>query len=169
MNAARKDECISLLKVRLMNRRLSRYSLSVAMLLLSALFSGCFENYGLLKHNHEVTRAFQTYQVEPDYKYYYYGRTNMPYAIVGLDRAYHMRSRVWREVDHDSEQFEKMIFWVWDDVRVPFYLSGANITDPNGKKVGIWYSGIWYAAVRFDKNNRIVIMPDTPFLRGPSR
>ena len=133
------------------------------------LIGGCFENYGRLKHSGEVTRAFQAYRVNPEYKYYYYGRTNMPYAIVGLDRAYHMRSRVWREVDHDTEQFQKMIFWTWDDVRVPFHLSGAHITDPNGKKVGIWYSGIWYAAVRFDKNNRVVIMPDTPFLGGPSK
>ena len=152
-----------------MKKRYLRYCFIVAILLASYLILGCFENYGRLKHNEEVTRAFQTYQVEPDYKYYYYGRTNMPYAIVGLDRAYHMRSRVWREVDHDTEQFQKMIFWVWDDYRVPFYLSGAHITDPNGHKVGIWYSGIWYAAVRFEENNRIVIMPDTPFLRGPAK
>ena len=42
------------------------------------------------------------------------------------------------------------------------------VTDPSGKKVGIWYSGIWYAAVRFEDNNRIVIMPDMPFLGGPT-
>lgn len=146
-----------------------KFCAAFGVLAASTMLSGCFENYGRLKHNDEVTRAFQTSQVEPDYKYYYYGRTNMPYAIVGIDRAYHMQSRVWREVDHDTEQFKKMIFWVWDDVYVPFYLSGAYITDPGGKKVGIWYSSIWYAAVRFEENNRIVVMPDTPFLGGPSR
>ena len=152
-----------------MNKRLSRDCFVGAMLLSSFLTVGCLENYGRLKHNNEVTQAFQSYQFEPDYKYYYYGRTNMPYAIVGLDRAYHMQSRVWREVDHDTDQFKKMIFWVWDDYYVPFYLSGAYITDPDGKKVGIWYSSIWYAAVRFEENNRIVVMPDTPFLGGPTK
>jgi hypothetical protein len=152
------------------NSLLLRYSAVLGACLLSAMFSGCFENYGRLRHNPAVTQSFQTYQVEPNYKYYYYGRTNMPYAIVGIDRAYHMRSRVWREVDHDTEQFKKMIFWVWDDtVYTRFPLSGAHITDPSGKKVGIWYSGIWYAAVRFEENNRIVIMPDTPFLGGPGK
>lgn len=151
------------------NRRLLKICAAFGVLVASTVLSGCFENYGRLKHNNEVTRAFQTYQVEPDYKYYYYGRTNMPYAIVGIDRAYHMQSRVWREVDHDTEQFNKMIYWVWDDVFLPFYLSGAYITDPGGKKVGIWYSGIWYAAIRFEENNRIVVMPDTPFLGGPTR
>ena len=147
--------------------RFSRFCHILATLIVSALISGCFENYGRLRHNNEVTRAFQEYQVEPDYKYYYYGRTNMPYAIVGIDRDYHMRSRVWREVDHDTEEFKKMIYWTWDDNFSPFYLSGAYITDPGGKKVGVWYSGIWHAAVRFEENNRIVVMPDTPFLRGP--
>ena len=151
------------------HHQMSRYYFAIAVIAVALLTSGCFQNYGRLKHNDDVTRAFQTYQVEPDYKYYYYGRTNMPYAIVGIDRAYHMRSRVWREVDHDTEQFKEMIFWVWDDVYVPFRLSGAHITDPSGKKVGIWYSGIWYAAVRFEEDNRIVIMPDTPFLGGPTR
>jgi hypothetical protein len=148
---------------------LLRFWVALGVLIASTLISGCFENYGRLKHNDEVTRAFQKYQVEPDYKYYYYGRTNMPYAIVGIDRAYHMQSRIWREVDYDSEQFKKMIYGVWDDVYTPFYLSGADITDPGGKKVGVWYSGIWYAAVRFGENNRIVVMPATPFLGGPEK
>lgn len=146
-----------------------RFSFGILLFLASTLVTGCFENYGRLKHNTDVTRAFINNQIEQDYKYYYYGRTNMPYAIVGIDRDYHMQSRVWREVDHDTEQFKKMILRVWDDVFLPFYLSGADITNPSGKKVGVWYSGIWYAAVRFEENNRIVIMPDTPFLGGPTR
>jgi hypothetical protein len=155
-----------------MNRVLARYCSATAALLSSFLVLGCFENYGRLKHNNEVTRAFQSYQVEPDYKYYYYGRTNMPYAIVGLDRAYHMRSRVWREVDRDTEKFEKMVFWLWDDIRYAYrrnFTQGAYILDPEGKKVGIWYSGLWWAAIRFEENNRVVVMPETPFLGGPTK
>ena len=103
-----------------MNIGLSRYGFSIAMLLLWASISGCLENYGRLKHNAAVTRNFQTYQVEPNYKYYYYGRTNMPYAIIGIDRAYHMRSRIWREVDQDTEEFQNMVFWIWDDIRYAY-------------------------------------------------
>ncbi|MDX1709120.1 MAG: hypothetical protein R3274_11005, partial [Desulfobacterales bacterium] len=115
--------------------RLLRYCAMFGAFLLSAAVSGCFENYGRLKHSAEVTRAFQTYQVNPNYKYYFYGRRNLPYAIVGIDREYHMRSRVWREVESDSAEFQKMIFWVWDD-NIPytrFPRSGAHITDPSGK------------------------------------
>ena len=114
-----------------------------------------------------------SYLVHKDNIFKFFNRpvneSRMAPSIVGIDRDYHMQSRVWREVDHDTEQFKKMIFWVWDDIYVPFYLSGAYITDPSGEKIGIWYSGIWYAAVRFEENKRIVIMPDTPFLGGPTR
>lgn len=157
-------------QTQIIDSRFSQFWLKAGILLVSLLISGCFENYGRLKHNAEVSRAFQAYQVEPDYKYYYYGRSNMPYAIVGIDRTYHMRSRVWREVDHDTEEFRKMIFWTWDDIRYSYqrnFTQGAYILDPEGKRVGIWYSGLWWAAIRFDDDRRIVVMPETPFLGGP--
>jgi len=152
------------------NNRLLIVRVAVGSLFVSALISGCFENYGRLKHNADITREFQTHQMALDYQYYYYGRSNMPYAIVGIDRAYHMQSRVWRKADRDTEQFRKMIFWVWEDYRYQYqrnFTMGAVILDPEGKKVGIWYSGLWWAAIRFEENNRIVIMPETPFMGGP--
>jgi hypothetical protein len=79
-----------------------RFSFGILLFLASTLVSGCFENYGRLKHNTDVTRAFNNNQIEQDYKYYYYGRANMPYAVVGIDREYQMRSRIWREVDQDT-------------------------------------------------------------------
>ncbi|MBT8366672.1 MAG: hypothetical protein KJP23_18430 [Deltaproteobacteria bacterium] len=157
-------------QIRNIDRRLFRYSSAVIVLLIASLISGCFENYGRLKHNNDITRAFQTYQVEPEYKYYYYGRTNMPYAIIGIDRAYHMRSRIWREVEQDTKKFQNMVFWIWEDIRYAYqrnFTQGAYILDPEGNKVGIWYSGLWSAAIRFDENNRIVVMPETPFMGGP--
>ena len=68
------------------HRKMSFYGFTAAGLLIALLTSGCFGNYGRLKHNDDVTRAFKAHQVEPNYRYYYYGRTNMPYAIVGIDR-----------------------------------------------------------------------------------
>ena len=145
--------------------RFSRFCYILAMLIVSAMVNGCFENYGRLKRNPELTRVFQSYKVEPDYKYYYYGRTNSPYAIIGIDPAYHISSKVWREVDPGSEQFKEMVDRVWGD---DYYssISGASILSPTGKKVGIWYTSIWFVAIRFEDNNRIAVMPDTPFIRG---
>jgi hypothetical protein len=73
------------LQKKLKDRRLLRFCAATGVLIAFTILRGCFENDGRLKHNDKVTRAFQTYQVVPDYKYYYYGRTNMPCAIVGVD------------------------------------------------------------------------------------
>jgi hypothetical protein len=45
---------------------LHRFSILVGMLFVAPLVSGRFANYGRLKHNDDVTRAFQIYQVESE-------------------------------------------------------------------------------------------------------
>lgn len=146
-------------------RRLFRISAVLGALFAATMLNGCLENYGRIQRNPELTQAFQSYKVEPDYKYYYYGQTNYPYAIIGIDPAYQLTSKVWREIDPETEQFKNMVYWVWGgDYYSP--ISGANILSPTGEKVGIWYSSIWFVAIRFEENNRIAVMPDTPFIRG---
>ena len=141
--------------------RFIKFWIALGTLILSAGLSGCFENYGRLKRNPEVTKAFKTNQVENDYRYYYYGRSNQPHLIVGIDSDYHMESFMWREVDHRTDKFADMIYWIWTDILYAYNPElGADILDPQGKKVGIWYSGIWWAAIRIHEDNRIEIMPD---------
>ena len=141
--------------------RCYKFWLALYTLILSAGLSGCFENYGRLKRNPEVTKAFKNNQVENDYRYYFYGRSNQPNVIVGIDQKYHVESFMWREVDHTTDKFKNMIYWIWTDIT--YYYNpemGADILDPAGNRVGLWYSNIWWAAIRFHENNRIEIMPD---------
>ena len=143
-------------------------SVLIACLLLLATLSGCFSNYGRVKRNTDITRAFQDNQVPPTYKYYYYGRSNMPYVIIGIDPDYNLQSRIWREVKPDTEQFEEMTYWVWSDTYTYLkYPRGADIVDPAGKKIGIWYSSAHWAAVKMiDDQGNIMIAPDTPWMLG---
>ena len=43
----------------------------------------------------------------------------------------------------------------------------ARINDPTGKQVGIMYTSIREIAIKFTDDNKIVVMPNTPFLWGP--
>lgn len=139
-------------------------------LFLSVLLSSCAGQYGRLKRDPEVTKAFDTNTVDRDYQYFYYGRSNQPYVIVGIDRTYHMRSKMWREVEPDSEVFTEMIYWIWTDILWGYQrIKGAHILDPQGNKAGIWYSHLWWAAIRFSDDNRIEIMPGAVGLGGPAR
>jgi hypothetical protein len=72
---------------------------------------------------------------------------------------------MWRKVEPNSEKFKKMTAWVWS--AHDYYPRGADIVDPSGKKIGIWYSGVRWAAVKMkDDQGNIMIAPDTPWMLG---
>jgi hypothetical protein len=129
-----------------------------------ALIAGCAGTYGSLKRDTGVQQAFESNQVPMDYKYYYYGDSE-PYVVIGIEPKYEMESKMWREVTPDTEDFKEMIRWIWEDYG--YYKFGADILDPRGKKMGIFYSSIRGTSVKFMNDNQIMVMPNTPFLWGP--
>ena len=147
------------------NRRL-RYFFPLLMgIFVPALIAGCAGNYGNLKRDTEVQQAFETNQVPMDYKYYYYGFDTRPYVIFGIEPEYEMNSKMWREVMPNTAEFKEMTRWVWEDYG--YYKFGADILNPQGKKVGVFYSAIRETSVKFVNGNQIMVMPNTPFLWGP--
>ena len=126
---------------------------------------GCNAKYGKLQHDPEVQLAFESNQAPTNYRYYYYGYKTEPYVIFGIDPKLEMESRVWREVDADTEEFKQMTRWIWEDYGYSKF--GANILDPYGSKVGIYYSSIRETAFKFKEENQIVVIPHMPFLWGP--
>ena len=121
-------------------------------------FSGCsMSNYGKLKSNPEVTQAFETYQILPNYKYYYRGTYSRPTVVVGINENYTLHSKLWVEIDPNSKDFRTLID------RVSLQGSGTTtepwgfiILDPAGSDVGVWYSALRAAAVEINENGQIV-------------
>ena len=135
-------------------------------LLLMVLMAGCAGNYGRYNHDAEILQGFLNNKVPPDYRYYYYGFDTRPYAVIGIEKKYDAGSNLWREVEPNSEKFHKMIRWIWGDYGYsPF---AARIFDPSGNPVGVLYTSIQEVAIKFSGDNRIVVMPHTPFLWGPA-
>lgn len=130
-----------------------------------ALVAGCSGKYGSYKRDTSVQAAFETSQVPADYKYFYYGFDTRPYVIFGIEPKYEMNSTMWKEVSADTPEFKEMTRWIWEDYH--YYKFGADILDPNGNKVGILYTAIRNTTVKFGDNNRISVIPNTPFLWGP--
>ena len=135
-----------------------------AVILVFMMVTGCSAKFGSLKRNDEVQQAFESNQVPMDYKYYYYG-DSQPYVLFGVEPKYWMESKMWRDVSPDTEEFKEMTRWIWEDYG--YYKFGADILDPNGTKVGIMYTAINQTSVKFVEDNRIVVMPNKPFLWGP--
>jgi hypothetical protein len=148
------------------NRQLWYFFLLLVGIFVPALIAGCTAGtYGSLQRDAGVQQAFESNQVPMDYKYYYYGDSE-PYVIFGIEPKYDMKSNVWRDATPDTDDFKEMVRWIWEDYG--YYKFGANILDPEGKKVGVFYSAIRETSVKFIDGNRIMVMPSTPFLWGPT-
>jgi hypothetical protein len=119
---------------------------------------GCsVSDYGKLKSNQEVAQAFKTYQILPNYKYYYRGTYSRPTVVVGINENFTLHSKLWVEIDPKSKDFRTLID------RVSLQGSGSTtqpwgftILDNSGNDVGVWYSAIRAAAVEIDEKGQIV-------------
>ena len=119
---------------------------------------GCFENYGRLQRSTEVQTMFETGQLPSEFNYHFYGNRSHPYAVMGLEPGWTLRSTIWRKVELSTEEFRYMTKWVWEDLG--YYKYGANILDPEFDKIGIIYTSSWMATVKVDKDTKTVeVMP----------
>ena len=135
-------------------------------LLAFALAAGCTGSYGRVAFDDNVTDAFEASRVSSDFKFYYYGVNNRHYAIVGLDPKWELQSRLWSEIDPQTEKFKEAVKHMWEIERYPPYLArGSNIFDNEGNKIGVYYSSL-YVTVKFGSDNQIQVMPDTVHSEG---
>ena len=128
--------------------------------------SGCgTSNNGRLQNSREASQIFKNNQVLPDYTYYYSGFQRIPYGIIGIDNTYTLRSSHWKPIELNPTLLNQLKY------RMAHVYSldprGSWILDPEGNRVGIWYSSRSNTKIRIEKNNQIVVLaPEPPDLRG---
>jgi len=131
------------------------------------LLSGCSSaNYGGLKHSRDVARAFETYHVFQEHRYYYLNQENNPFAAIALQDDYTFHGKnLWRQFDPHSNMLKKIVDLVKG---FPVYYGrtyGSYIMDPQGKKIGYWYSSLRSVGVTVNNEARTVaIRTETPWL-----
>jgi hypothetical protein len=152
-------------------RQVGKYPIlgsALIMALSAVLLAGCaMGNIWGSQISKEVDRSFENLQVNTDDRFYYYGLENSPYAVVGIEKQYHINDPDWREVDPRSETFEKVVglvrYFPWHSS--PTY--GCYIVDSEGRRIGVWYSSLM-AGFRVNPETRDVIVTPIPDpLRSP--
>ncbi len=148
---------------------IAAWTLSAILILVwGAAISGCASSYGRFARSPEVAAAFESGQASPDYSYYYFGRKRMPYAMIGVDKAYQVDSKFWKPFTPSTENLQRMATFIYDYFDERAY--GANILDPSGQPVGVWYSKIPTVHAKFDNENRLVSVVFTdPEMDGGGR
>ena len=147
-------------------RRLEVLVILFLMVLLT--LSGCSTaNYGRLESDKEIKYSFENYQVLPNHKYYYWGVSSSPAAIVGIDDDYELNLTLWVKIDTGSDDYRRMI-----DIIVTSAEGGTaepwgyRILDRDGNYVGVWYSTVKATSVDINENRQIVMFGSSIVVRG---
>ncbi len=125
-----------------------------AIAMVSAAHAGLFGNLARFQKDMEMTKSYNQDQVLPDYKYYYTGRSHIPYAVIGIDPGYDLNSRFWNSIDTRQMVIEKVGNLM---PTPPFNMTAARILDTNGKQIGIWFSYYPSTIVKFGKNRVLTV------------
>jgi hypothetical protein len=88
----------------------------------------------------EATEIWHSYEILPNYHYYYSGPDSQPNYIIGIDDRYKLISEFWKPVDLTPEMLKKWFNYIRPRVGYSPELYGADIVDLNGQRVGLWYS-----------------------------
>ena len=146
-------------------KKLQRLSTVFGIGFLIMLCSCAGSNRGQLQTSPEITKIFDDHRILVDHSYYYSGLQGVPDAIIGLHTKYTLKSKLWQSVDFDSQLLKT---WVYRMEAVHLVTPrGAWILDPDGHRIGVWYSARHLTTVRVEQGNHVFIAaPAPPELRG---
>jgi hypothetical protein len=148
-----------------------RLPLFVSLLLgLSLLINGCAPctDCGAMRESHEATRIFTNEKILPNHNYFYNGEINFPKAILAIDNSYRVQGKFWTPIDITQEQLSRWInytrtappdFDASASLKYKGRFYGAQIFNPKGKQVGVWYSKLDWGVFKFPEENVILVYP----------
>lgn len=91
-------------------------------------------------NSQEATDIWHSYEILPNYHYYFWGPVSQPFYIIGIDDQYQLASSHWKPVDLTPAMLKNWINYIRPRVGYDPFLYGALITGPNGERIGLWYS-----------------------------
>ncbi len=120
------------------------FSSFIIMLFLVFSFCGCvgfLKGSGAINPDRSVTRAFETFQINPNYNYYYSGSDVYPNALIGLDKKYKIEPDLWKKMEPAPRDFKDMISQMQSKaLSIGQFQHGFAILDDKGRPIGVWYS-----------------------------
>ena len=121
-----------------MIRNIRFYLLPALCMSIMACTGTLFKNYGRIDPGREATRAFESYQVNPEFRYYISGSAGYPNALMGLNRDYRLDPRtLWKEVTMTPEKMKEIVqsmqtkAWEYQLLQ-----HGFDMWDDRGRRIG---------------------------------
>ena len=124
-------------------------------------------------NSQEATDIWHSYEILPNYHYYFWGPVSQPFYIIGIDEKYQLTPSHWKPVDLTPAMLKNWFNYIRPRVGYSMDPFGAFIIGPNNERVGLWYSvKDWRAtgAATVGEDNTIsVTRPARPGAGGGNR
>jgi hypothetical protein len=148
------------------SKRNVRFCLLLAVCLTAVACTGTFfKNYGRINPSSATTLAFESYQVNADFRYYISGSDLYPNALMGLHRDYRLDPEtLWKEVTMTQARMKEIVeHMITKAAEYRRYQYGFDMSDDKGRPIGVWYSLLTARTfLRMQENGTVRI--DTPDL-----
>jgi len=123
-------------------------------------------NYGTVKRDTSVTEKFKSFEINPNYNYFYFGKEERPFSILGIERSYTVESKFWYPIELNKEQLQRWIIafearqvYQTADGATKVNYRGSMILNPQGGSAGVIYSMLDWFVVTFPGDNVVVPYP----------
>ena len=131
-------------------------SIRFILLLVGMVFiNACAGSYGKLVTSPVSGDQYRQQSLPADFDYYYCGRSGLPYAVIGIDDTYRFNDRVWFKIEPMDEVYQK-IANLSDLHPHARSMRTADILDPDGRRIGVWFSFYHHTPVRVDPDSGVL-------------
>ena len=135
---------------------------AAAILILGFVVACASGDYGSLRPSSDVSDMFVKGPLSSDYRYYYSGPVNKPRAIIGIAPQFTLETTRWKPVSPDSGQIGTMMAALTGFKGFAAVNFGSTILDPQGNRIGVWYSTeADTATVKMLGDNVVAVYPPT--------
>jgi hypothetical protein len=137
---------------------------ALALAALAVVACAGYGGYAQVRHDADITRAFEAGNPPQAYRYYFLGWENRPNAILGLDRRYTLTSRFWKPVETADASLMQLAAATYDSPSTdPF---GSRVVDAEGNVIGVLYTAALMASVKVNPETlEVSIRTDQPWVR----
>ena len=116
----------------------------LVLVVVQSMLTGCATTAGKKSSgvvtSREATEIWHSYEILPNYHYYYSGPDTQPNYLIGIDDRYKLISEFWKPVDLTPAMLKNWFNYIRPRVGYSQDPFGAFISDSKGERIGLWYS-----------------------------
>ncbi|WP_020587465.1 hypothetical protein [Desulfobacter curvatus] len=115
--------------------------------------AGCgFDKAGHMRHSPDLMEQYREKTLPEQLSYFYCGRKNLPYAVVGIDPAYSFETKFWFPIEFGPDLYRKIDHLSHLEPNQN-RMYARSILGPAGNTIGVWFSFYHSTGVIVDDAN----------------